>query len=78
MITENTNAQKSQQHISTGFQPKTQAISVNLNPNMNNEETTEKKSPAQVTGSSIPTSSAVIPNITIQLQVPTKTQLKHF
>ena len=40
---------------------------------MSNTDSTEKISPNKVTGSSSPTSCALIPGIAIPLQVPTKT-----
>ena len=63
---------KTQQNTSSGFQHHTQTTSVNINPNINNTETTENISPPIVTGISFPTSSAPITGITIQLRVPTK------
>ena len=72
-ITENFIAQNSHQSTSTGFQSRTQSTSVTLNPKMNNTESTKSISPNEVTGISIPSSSALIPAFTIPLQVPTKT-----
>ena len=66
-------AQKSNQNGSTGFQPQTQSTSVILNPKINNTETTESISPTELNRISIPTSFALIPGITIQMHVPTKT-----
>ena len=40
---------------------------------MNNTENTEKISTTEVNGNSIPTSSALLPGVTIPLQVSTKT-----
>ena len=72
-FTEKTIAQKSNQNTSTDFQPQTQSISITISRNISNTESTESISPTEVTGISIPTSSALIPGITTPLQVPTKT-----
>ena len=44
-----------------------------LNPKLNNTKTTESLSSTEVTGISIPTSSALMRGMTLPLQVPTKT-----
>ena len=61
------------QITSSVFQPQIQLTSVTLNPNKNNTETTESVSTTEVIGLSLPTSSSLIPGITMPLQVPTKT-----
>ena len=63
-------AEKSNQSL--GFQPQTQSTFLTLYPNVN-KQTTEKISPTEVTGTSIPTSSPPIPEFKIPQQVPTKT-----
>ena len=73
MITEKINAQNSNQNTGSFFQSETQPTSVKINPTINNTETTENISPTEVKRSSIPTSSALIPGISKQLQVPPKT-----
>ena len=70
-ITENIITQKSNQNTTEGFQPQTQSIFVNINPNIKNIETIESLSPTEVTGISILTNSELIPGITIPLQIPT-------
>ena len=72
-LTEKSTGQTSKQNTSFGFQPQTETTSVKINPNINNTETIESIFPTEITGTSIPTSSALITGITIPLQVPTKT-----
>ena len=76
-LTEKNKGQTSNQNTSFGFQPQTETTSVKINPNINNTETIESIFPTEITGTSIPTSSALIPGITIPLQVPTKTILSN-
>ena len=66
-LTEKSNAQTSNQNTSFGFQPQTESTSVNINPNKNNTENTDSIFPTEITGVSIPASSALIPGITIPL-----------
>ena len=49
MIAEKNSAEKSQLNTSAGFQSQAPTTSVNLYPNKNNTETTEEKSPTEVT-----------------------------
>ena len=72
-ITEKFIAQKLNQNTTTGFQPRTQSTSVTLNPNINNDQTTGSISPDKVTVTSIPVSSALIPDLKITLRIPTIT-----
>ena len=46
-ITEKMNTQKLNRNNSAGFQPQTQSTPLNLNPNINNTETTESISPTE-------------------------------
>ena len=50
MISRKTNAQKSAKNISGVLQSQTQKTSVNLNPIINNTETTDSIYPTEVTG----------------------------
>ena len=61
------------QNNTAGFQPRTQSISVTLNPNKKNTVTTELISPTAVTGISNSTNFVVILGVTIPMQAPTKT-----
>ena len=59
--------------ISADFQSETQTASVNVNLNINKTGTTEHISHTEVTGTSNPVTSSLIPGFTIPLEVPTKT-----
>ena len=73
MTAEKFYTQKAKQKTSARFQPQSQSISVFINPNTNNNGTTENISPTAVTGNSFPTRFVRIPCIIIPPQVPTKT-----
>ena len=60
------------QIMKTGFQPRIQTTSFNRNPNINYTEITESILHCDVTGISPQTSSTLIPDITIPLQIPSK------
>ena len=60
------------QIMKTGFQPRIQTTCFNRNPNINYTEITESILHSDVTGISPQTSSTLIPDITIPLQIPSK------